>query len=148
MYTPAIPDETGGGPEVVIPPQELTFTFTRSSGPGGQNVNKTNTRVTLLFDVRASQTLSAAQKSRVLAVLASRINRDGVLRVVASRYRTQAANRNAARDRLHDLLNAAIRPPAERVPTAVPARAKRRRHQDKAHRARLKDQRRQPQNDD
>lgn len=148
MHTPAIPDETGGDPEVVIPPQELTFTFTRSSGPGGQNVNKTSTRVTLLFDVRASQALSAAQKSRVLAALASRINRDGVLRVVASRFRTQAANRNAARDRLHDLLNAAIRPRTERVPTAVPARAKRERRQDKAHRARLKDQRRRPPDDE
>ena len=71
-----------------IPDSELSFVTSRSSGPGGQNVNKVDTRVTLLFDVGASPSLTDEQRSRVLARLPGRINREGVLRVFSQRYRT------------------------------------------------------------
>ena len=90
-------------PHVVIGEHELTFTFTRSPGPGGQNVNKVSTRVTLHFDVNDSPSLTADQKKRVRQKLATRINKDGLLRVVSSKERTQVANRRAAVARFVDL---------------------------------------------
>jgi ribosome-associated protein len=82
-----------------IPEEELRFKASRSSGPGGQNVNKLNTRMTLLFDVRNSPSLSQEQKESIQRRLATRINHEGVLRVVCQRHRTQAANRRGATQR-------------------------------------------------
>lgn len=84
------------------------MTFTRSSGPGGQNVNKVSTRVVLLFDFESCSAINEWDKGRIRRRLASRLSRDGRLRVSASRERTQARNRAAAEDRLVELLDAAL----------------------------------------
>ncbi len=82
-----------------IAEDELRFTYSRSSGPGGQNVNRVETRVTLLFDVLGSPSLSEGHKRRIASLLATRINKEGILRVVSQRHRTREANRRAARER-------------------------------------------------
>jgi ribosome-associated protein len=83
--------------DLEIADAELVFSTSRSSGPGGQNVNKVNTRVTLLFDIEGSASLSARQKALLRRRFPGRINKNGVLRVVSQRHRTQLANRDAAR---------------------------------------------------
>jgi ribosome-associated protein len=102
---------------VRIPERELTFAFSRSAKPGGQNVNKVNTRVTLSFDVRGSASLTDAQKERITVALAGRMTADGILQVVAQEHRTQAANRRAAMERFASLLAGALRTPKRRRPT-------------------------------
>ena len=82
--------------QITIPDSEVTFTTARSSGPGGQHVNKVSSRVTLHFNILTSQSLSADQKQRLLSRLRTRISKEGVLRVVAQKHRSQAANRQAA----------------------------------------------------
>ncbi len=109
---------------ITIPANELVFTTSRSSGPGGQNVNKTNTRVTLLFDLERTQALSSDESAAVREALAGRINANGVLRVVAQRERSQLANKNLAVARLRELILYAVTPAAERTPT-LPTRAAR-----------------------
>ena len=124
-----------------IPEGELTFTTSRSSGPGGQNVNKVNTRVTLLFDVDASSSLSAEQRQALRTRLAGRINREGVLRVVSQRHRTQLANREAAVQRFVDLLREALAEERERVPGKVPQTVNEKRLEAKRRRSRTKRER-------
>jgi ribosome-associated protein len=114
-------------PDLEIPDEELSFLTSRSGGPGGQNVNKLETRVTARFDVDASPSLSPEQRELVRRRLATRINRGGVLQVTSQRHRTQAANREAARERLAELLHEALAPVPVRRGTRVPAAAKRRR---------------------
>jgi len=101
---------------VLIPERELGWRFSRSGGPGGQGVNTTDSRVELLFDVAASTTLTEQQRARVLQRLSNRLV-DGVLTVVASEYRSQLRNREAARARLAAMLRAALAPdpPARRL---------------------------------
>jgi len=123
---------------VAIPWEELEFSFSRSGGPGGQNVNKVETRVTLLFDLSVSTALSPEQKDRIRRALASRISRNGVLRVVAQTHRTQAANRAAAVERFAGLLRQALARPRRRVPTRVSAVQKRKRLDAKRRRSALK----------
>lgn len=127
-----------------IPDGELSFTFSRSSGPGGQNVNKVNTRVTLLFDVAGSPSLSEGQRSRIMSRLTSRINREGILRISSQRHRSQSANREAAVSKFADLLGEALRPARKRKKTKVPVRAKKKRLEEKRKRSRLKRTRRKP----
>lgn len=117
---------------------ELRFSFDRSPGPGGQNVNKLNTRVTLEFDVDRSMSLTAAQRTRVRQALASRIGQDGVLRIVSSRERTQLSNRRAAITRFVELLSGAFHVPKTRRKTSVPPAATRARLNDKTRRGALK----------
>ena len=124
-----------------IPEKEILYRFARSSGPGGQKVNKASTRVSLLFDVFASESLSDAQRQEIKERLASRINRDGVLRVVSQKYRTQAANRREAQERFAELLRAALRRKRKRKPTRVPEAVREGRLKDKRHRSRLKRER-------
>lgn len=102
---------------VEIPERELAFTFARSAKPGGQNVNKVNTRATLSFDVRRSAALTDAQKERISAALAGRMTADGVLQIVVQEHRTQSANRRAAIERFASLLAGALRTPKKRRPT-------------------------------
>src|SRR5690349_17172329 len=78
---------------LTIPESELTFSASRSGGPGGQNVNKVSSRVTLTFDVMQSPSLSEEQRQRIASRLQSRINKDGVLRVISQRTRSQEMNR-------------------------------------------------------
>ncbi|MCH7840763.1 MAG: aminoacyl-tRNA hydrolase [Planctomycetes bacterium] len=124
-----------------IPEEEFSFTFTRSSGPGGQNVNKVNTRVTLRFDLEACAALNDREKRRIRSRLASRVTRDGVLRIVAARRRSQLANRRAASDRFYELVADALRQQRTRKPTRVPGHVQRRRLEDKRRRSRIKAQR-------
>jgi len=123
---------------ILIPLRELSFTFARSSKPGGQNVNKVNTRVTLLFNLVRSPSLSAAEKTRIRQHLAGRINKQGVLRVVSYRHRTQAANRAAAVERFAALLSAALYEAKPRKKTRQPRSAKEGRLAAKKHRSRIK----------
>ena len=124
-----------------IPDSELGFTTSRSSGPGGQNVNKVSTRVTLLWDVVGSPSVSEEQRALVRERLAGRINKYGVMRVSSQRHRTQSANREAAVRRFSLLLGEALSEEAERVPTATPASVDRKRIQGKRRRGQLKRQR-------
>ena len=124
--------------QLVLPERELTYRSSRSSGPGGQNVNKVETRVTLLFDIPGSAMLDETQKELVRRRLATRINKKGVLRVISQRHRTQNANREAARAKLAELLAEALRPRRPRRPTKTPKKARRRRLEDKKRRGELK----------
>jgi len=127
--------------DILINEDELVFKVSRSSGPGGQNINKLNTRVTLLFDVTNCGSLSYLQKQRLLTFLANRIDKNGVLRVVSQKYRTQRANRKAALDRLRQLLANALTNRPVRKKSEVPFGAKQRRLKEKKHRGLLKRQR-------
>jgi len=120
---------------------KLVFKFSRSGGPGGQNVNKVSTRVTVLFDVAKCESFSESQKRRILKRLRTRANRDGVVRVASQRYRTQKANSRAAVERLGELLSEALRTRPIRKKTAVPQYARRRRLEEKKRRSMLKRQR-------
>jgi ribosome-associated protein len=124
--------------DLEIPDEELDFATSRSSGPGGQNVNKVNTRVTVLFNVDASTTLSPGQRGLLRERLGGRISRAGVLRVVSQRHRTQLANRDAAVQRLVQLLRDALTEEPERIPVKVPRQAKERRLEEKRRRGSLK----------
>lgn len=127
--------------DIFIREDELVFKFSRSGGPGGQNVNKVNTRVTLFFDVAKCESFSDVQRQRILKRLATRANKDGVIRVVSQRYRTQKANRRVAVERLQELLKGALKKKAVRKKTAVPKAVKRRRLEEKRRRSLLKQQR-------
>jgi len=123
---------------------ELQFAYSRSSGPGGQNVNRVETRVTLLFDVDASPGLTDSQKRRIHERLATRINKNGVLRVVSQRFRTREANRRAAVERFEELLAEALRRERPRRKTRVPRAVKRRRIDSKRRRGEIKRSRSKP----
>ncbi len=103
-----------------IPLSELDMQFSRSGGPGGQNVNRRETRVELLFDVGRSPSLSEAQRSRLLQRLANQIDSSGILHIVAQTYRSQLRNREEALERFVRLLRGALRKRRRRVPTQVP----------------------------
>ena len=124
-----------------IADDELAFKTSRSSGPGGQNVNKLNTRVTVFFDVAGSPSLSDNQKKRILSKLSTRVDKRGVLRVVSQKHRGQEANRQAATERLQQLLEQALKLDPIRRKTKAPAAARERRLEEKKQRSRLKQQR-------
>jgi ribosome-associated protein len=120
---------------------ELSFTFSRSSGPGGQNVNKVSTRATLHFDVAHSPSLTDEQRDRILERLSTRINREGVLRVVSQRFRSQRANREAATERFVALMQEALRVTPPRKRPRIPSAIVEKRLREKKHRSRLKRER-------
>lgn len=103
--------------ELTIPLAELDFRFAASSGPGGQHVNKTETKVVVLFDVAHSPRLSEWQRGRILTQLASRIDKDGVLAVTSQVHRSQHQNRAEALLRLQKLLAGALTVQKRRRPT-------------------------------
>jgi len=123
---------------VSIPEQELTFTASRSSGPGGQHVNKVSTRVMLWFDVAHSPSLSDEQKQLVFRRLQTRINKQGILQVVSQQGRSQMANRVAAIERFVELLREALKKQKRRRKTRIPMAAKERRIRNKKLRGRKK----------
>ncbi len=114
-----------------IPEDGLVFRFSRSAGPGGQNVNKVNTRVTLLFDLTASEELTPTEKRRIAAALSGRISSEGILRVTSSRMRSQRANRETATERFYELLAKVLTPQRPRKATRIPYGSRRRRLENK-----------------
>ncbi|WP_285906587.1 alternative ribosome rescue aminoacyl-tRNA hydrolase ArfB [Pseudodesulfovibrio pelocollis] len=129
---------------VTIPDDEVAFTASRSSGPGGQHVNTTDSRVTLLFDVAASPSLTRHQKEMVTRSLAGRIDKRGVLRVSSQTSRSQKSNKESAIARFVELMRRALTPVTPRKDTAVPRSARRKRLVRKRHTAERKRQRRTP----
>jgi ribosome-associated protein len=130
-----------------IPDDELVERFSRSSGPGGQSVNTTDSRVALSWDVANSAALNEAQRQRALDRLADRLV-DGVLTVVAAEHRSQRQNRTAARIRLQHLVQDALEPPAPPRRATKPSRAARaRRVESKRRHGDLKALRRRPPGD-
>ena len=121
---------------IVIPEHELQERFIRSSGPGGQNVNKVASAVQLRFDVRASPSLPEPVRAALLQV--PRITGEGVLVITAQRFREQENNRADARARLAQIIRRAATPPKPRRATKVPKASKRKRLENKKHRAEIK----------
>lgn len=136
-----MPDDLPIIPDLTIPAAELWFTASRASGPGGQHVNKTSSRVTLHWNLSASAVLDGEIRERLLESLASRLTRDGVLQVSVETERSQHRNREIARERLAELVRDALREQTPRRPTRVPQRSRRRRVDDKrkvGHKKRLR----------
>lgn len=129
---------------LTIPAAELSWRFSRSSGPGGQGVNTADSRVELMWDATASAVLSAVQRERVLERLAHRLV-DGVITIAASEERAQLRNRDAARARLAALVAEAVRPPPPPRRATKPTRgSKERRLEAKQRRTDVKRMRRRP----
>jgi ribosome-associated protein len=116
----------------------IEIRFGPAAGPGGQNVNKVSTRATLLFDFAACPLLTAPQKTRLRQRLATRLSREGRLRIVSQRERFQVRNRAAAEQRLLELLTEALHVPARRRPTRPTAASRARRLTAKRQRGQIK----------
>ena len=116
---------------LAIPDEDVTFATSRSGGPGGQNVNKLETRVTLRFDLAGSGALSEEQKLRLRERLATRVTRDGILQITSQRHRTQGGNREAAVERFAELLRENLREEPPRKKTRPSRAAKARRLEEK-----------------
>jgi ribosome-associated protein len=125
-------------PEIALQGDELVEVFVRSSGPGGQNVNKVSSAVQLRFDVRCSPSLPNDTALRLMRLAGKRLTKNGVIVIIAQRHRTQERNRADARDRLFELIRkAAVRPVIRRA--TKPTRAsKQRRIEGKKHRSQVK----------
>lgn len=117
---------------------ELAFEFVRSSGPGGQNVNKVATTVQLRFNIGRSAALSEAAKTRLIRLAGSRVTGDGILLIDARRHRTQDRNRTDAIARFDDLVRRALKPPTRRVPTKATAASRVKRLESKKRRGEIK----------
>lgn len=127
---------------VTVPLGEIETSFSKSGGPGGQNVNRRETQVEVVFDVAGSPSLGPRLKARALDRLASRLDSRGRLHVVASDERTQARNREIALERLRDILAEALKPPPPKRRKTRPSRgAKERRLTEKRQRSRKKQER-------
>ena len=123
---------------ITINENEITFSFIRSSGPGGQNVNKVATAVQIRFDIKNSLSLPEAVKKRLIRLGGSRITDDGVLNITAQRFRTQERNRIDGLERLTTLIRKAATPPKPRRKTRPPKKSIEKRIQNKKNRSRIK----------
>ena len=133
--------------QIAIPPSELRFSFVRSSGPGGQNVNKVNSKAQLRWSVVRSKTLPEEVRARFLARYARRINDRGELVLTSQRYRDQARNVGDCLTKLRDMIAAAAAPPRRRKKTQLPRSAREARLREKRATAEKKRRRALPSDD-
>ena len=125
-------------PGIVIPDHELSLSFVRSAGPGGQNVNKVATAVQLRFDLAHSSVLDEGVRARLRALSGRRLTAAGAILIVARNHRTQEANRREAEGRLAELIRRALTPPRPRKATRPTAGSRERRLEQKARQRRTK----------
>ena len=125
-------------PGLVLPASDLRLDFARSGGPGGQNVNKVESKVILFFDLRGSTALDEGQKARVQEALGTRLNRDGALVLHVSTHRERRRNEEEAYERLAKLLRAALAPVKNRRATRPTRGSQRRRLEQKKRRSQIK----------
>jgi ribosome-associated protein len=123
---------------LIIPEEEIHYTASRSSGPGGQNVNKVNTRITLWFNVQESPSLSAEEKQQIIKTFPTRINKAGFLWVTAQQTRSQLNNRELAKERFVELLQQALLKRSFRKKTRIPQRVREERLTQKKKQGELK----------
>jgi ribosome-associated protein len=128
--------------KIALEEREIRERFVRSSGPGGQNVNKVATAVRLRFDVRGSPSLPDDVRERLIRIAGNRLNREGVLIIEAGRYRTQERNRRDARERLAEWIRRAAVPPRRREKTRPSRESEARRLGEKHRRGEVKRARR------
>ena len=133
---------------LVIPEDEIRLEFTTSGGPGGQHANKSSTRAVLVWNVDASRALGPRQRSRIKGKLRHRIDASGNLRLSSDASRSQLRNREAVRERLASLVEAALRPEKKRIGTAPTRSSKENRLRSKRVRSEVKRARRAPGPDD
>jgi ribosome-associated protein len=127
---------------ISIDESELSESFVRASGPGGQNVNKVSSAVQLRFNVRHSPSLPNDVAVRLMRIAGKRLTKEGEIVIVAQQHRTQERNREDARDRLFDMIRQAAVRPTPRRPTKVPKAQRRERLESKKHRSGIKSLRR------
>lgn len=128
-------------PGLTIPAACLAMIFSRSSGPGGQNVNKLNTRVSVSLDIAGCDVLSDTQKQRLLKVLHTRLDKAGVLTITSQEHRSQHANREEALTRLADIIRQALKPARVRKKTKPSRSSVEKRLQTKKRRSAIKQSR-------
>ena len=125
-------------PHIAIDESELVESFVRSSGPGGQNVNKVSSAVQLRFDARGSRSLPNDVAIRLMKIAGKRLTKDGVIVIAAQQYREQERNRADARERLFEMIREAAIPPVPRRATRVPKSEKKKRLEGKKRRSEIK----------
>jgi len=128
--------------KIIIPEEEIDFSYSRSSGPGGQNVNKRDTKVTLSWNVDKSRVLNEEQKEIVKRVLAKDITKEGNIVLYAQDSRYQQVNKEAVMNKLNKMITNALKKRKKRIPTKPPRRAKERRLEEKKRQSEKKRSRR------
>lgn len=135
-------------PYIEIPDQELDFSFSRSAGPGGQNVNKVSSKALLRWQVSNSNALPTYVKQRFLEKYSKRLTTEGEIILTSQKYRDQKSNIDDCLEKLKEMINSVLLPPTPRLPTKPSKAAKERRTAEKRQQSVRKQQRRTPGRDD